>query len=302
MVEVEEEADLIAALAGNKSDEVYLTSSLPNEQGRASESELRGVDFDPIPFVWLGPTSIDKIEEQWKGLFSRIGRMRNLLAVVHALETCQTGFGSNLDDVEVELLKFQRWNDMEGQVLPWQSSAVTLSDGDWIEFRVTNRTASEVDLTILFADSSNLESIYPRGTVRNRLPSGKSMHTERVRIGSNNTPRLQHALILATEADKTPIDFGFLAEPDFDKALKIATDRGTTDRTINSPFGRLLQYVLYNNGEIRGLDIQTINRLAVRKLSWRVTPKRGMRTVNGLNILPSHFPMPTPLSPTPLSK
>jgi tetratricopeptide (TPR) repeat protein len=140
---------------------------------------------------------------------------------------------------------------------------------------VNNLGSVPLDVTILHVNGKDygMQVVFPpaAGDGDVRLPPGKSLLMPRERV-KTDIKRLEQILLIATEAKGPPVNFGFLTQPSLSAARR-TIESSLSERIIDSSFGRLLQNALYANDAIRGLDVKTLEQLALRRLSWQTIPR-----------------------------
>jgi hypothetical protein len=201
-------------------------------------------------------------------LLQRVFRAQNLMKLAGASVNARTPRNMKL---KMELLS---------DSVPLADGAM-LNPGQKVEWKITNEAAVAIDLTLLFIDSE--WSIFPafpkQGELagNNRLAPGKCLCQEATVTAE--TLGAEYLVAVAARARGPQRDFRFLAEPSLDAAQHlVAAVRGDGEDVLQSPFGRLLRYALYNDeslpGATRGLSSADADdcRLALR--AWVVT-KRG---------------------------
>lgn len=153
-----------------------------------------------------------------------------------------------------------------------------LAPGQKVEWRVTNTGTVAFDLTLLFIDS--------KWTIAPAYPLAGELEDIRLAPGDNRscsarvtakTLGTEYLVAIAARARGPQRDFRCLAEPSLDDAQDLAAGVRGGENAFQSPFGRLLQYALYNDepspGTSRGLTSADADdcRLAIR--AWIVKPK-----------------------------
>jgi hypothetical protein len=273
LVSAEEKPDWFVKVTAGKEDALYLWTSVTDPGRQARPGEVRG------PFT--GAKGVVQLAD----CADRIARTRNLLALVGLFE------GQSLTaqgpDVEVRLLRFSDDGVKFGQVIREEDDR-TVSEGDLVAVQVTNNSRSALDLTILAIDEDDRVSVFfPAGREDNRVARGGSLITTRhksqpaadakktaaarAHLGLDARPTaLERLLVIAVAADGRSTNYGFLASPTIAQARARAMAEGTAERTLDSPLGRLLQNALYAERWPGGIDVQEVQRVALRTLAWRV--------------------------------
>ncbi len=210
-----------------------------------------------------------------KEALGRIARAENLLALTKPTVRAARRGAVGTINVDVEMLKLRDENDEEGTPLKGGTPGATVSDGDWVAWRVVNQGREAVDVTLLLVNSGfGIEVVFPRpGTsVENRLLANQELRTPARRLKAANAPAQEHLVAIAVRGEGQPVDFTCLAQPTLEQARDAAA-RGASGRTFDSPLGRLFQQALYCRGEVRSrLDMEVIDKYSLHLLSWRVLP------------------------------
>jgi len=225
----------------------------------------------------FGPKAIEPDGIDWlETSLGRISRAENLVRVVAKEQSSAVSVTPPRIDVSLDVLTGPMekvandidW-DKEGTVIDLVRDGHTLNEGDLVNFRITNRSAVAVDVTLLFVDSDfGIQCWYPRDKEFNRLERGEGLLSPclAAKVIAGGLP--EHMLLLAVEANGAPVSFDMLAQPD----LQAAAQRGGGGNT--TPLGRLLSDALFNagEGETRGQSQTERGNVAARILSWRVVP------------------------------
>jgi hypothetical protein len=100
---------------------------------------------------------------------------------------------------------------------------------------------------------------------------------------------LGHAILIATEAQGAPADFGFIVETNLEKA-KASAKQGSADRTLDSQLGKLMLNAVYGHGSVRGLDIDAINRHALREITLEIERSQTawLKTLKSAKTMPKN--------------
>jgi hypothetical protein len=259
-------------------------------------TDLRG------PNGWsprFGPTPVGDGLGSWlNDHLTRIAKARNLVALAAAAGAEQVRDDAGVS-CDIELLRFaDSAPGTKGEVVRWQSNGLQLQAGDVIAFRVTNRSRTSVDVTLLFVDAGyGISAFFPQPNVAaaNRLAPEKSLITHRAKVTSKTTG-LENMIVIAVKAkgEEPPLDFTCLTQP----TLKQAQDRSVGDpqRGIDSPLGQLFQHALFGEGTTRDLTPVALNDYSLRLLSWQLpAAAERPRTVPG----PASVPATDPVVATP---
>ena len=173
------------------------------------------------------------------------------------------------------MLRLKDAQDQVGVPAPRQGGVPLAQSGDRVGWRVTNRSASPVDVTLLYIDSdSNIAAVFPRlgSGASNRLAPQQSLLTGRSKVTATATG-LEHVVLIAAPGSGEPIDFSVLENHSWQLAR--GATRGPGDPTFDTAVGKLFASALYGEGKQRGLTIQEIDQFPLRALSWRVAPASG---------------------------
>jgi hypothetical protein len=221
----------------------------------------------------FGPYPLDPPDKLHKAL-ARIARARNLLRLASGGPGQDTGALG----LEVTLLKTKGKEDRKGEKLTWQKGGVQLTAGNWVAWKLVNRSKSReaVYFTLLFIDSNyGIRPVFPHpGTVGdNLLKAGETRVIGPIRVNAD-TVGLEHVAVIAVRAEGEPIDFTCLAQPTLERAAGDAARRGSGGKqAMDSPLGRVLQKALYAQGTARGLDTGDVDTSELRLISWQVRPE-----------------------------
>lgn len=221
--------------------------------------------------AWFGPAPLDDQIVDWlEDSLRRVARVQNLLALsAHGCGVVDTGQGL---DVHLELLRYQPGPDgqpTQPEAVPWDNGW-RLHVGDIIGFRVANRGAEAVDVTLLFLDADyGIIPFFPRVSSAGQntwQPREQRIVPRRAKVEEAAGP--EHMLLLAVRAENPaePVDFHCLAQP----SLERTRGNPAIARGLDTPLGRLLRQAVFADGQTRGLGDVELGSYAVRRLTWEV--------------------------------
>ncbi len=157
-----------------------------------------------------------------------------------------------------------------------QGNVPIAKEGDRIGWRMKNRSAEPVDVTLLYIDSdSNIVSIFPRlgSQADNRLGPNQILVTSQAKVDAKTTG-IEHVVLLTAPGHGEPIDFSILENHSLELAR--AATRSAQDPTFDTAVGRLFQSLFYGEaqpeGKQQGLTVHEIDEFPICALSWRVVP------------------------------
>jgi serine/threonine protein kinase len=223
----------------------------------------------------FGPLPRDQLTKLLPDMLSAMARANNLLTMARLSEG-EFARGRARFDVDLEMLRFKDAADKKGMPLTRQGNVPIAQEGDRIGWRMKNRSAEPVDVTLLYIDSdSNIVSIFPRlgSQADNRLAPNQSLVTSHARVNAKTTG-IEHVVLLTAPGHGEPIDFSILESHSLEMAR--AATRGAGDPTFDTAVGRVFQSSLYGEaqpeGKQQGLTVHEIDEFPIRALSWRVVP------------------------------
>jgi hypothetical protein len=222
----------------------------------------------------VGPIPRDKLAKTLPDLLTALARAGNLLTLAQ-LSAGEFERGQAAMKVDVEMLRFKTAADRVGVPLPRQGGVPLAQAGDQVGWRITNHSATPVDVTLLYIDSdSNIVAVFPRlgSAVTNRLEPKQSLVVGRAQVNAATTG-LEHVVLIAAPGSGEPIDFSVLENHSWELAR--GATRGAGDPTFDTAVGKLFANALYGEGKQRGLTIHEIDQFPLRALSWRVAPASG---------------------------
>jgi hypothetical protein len=257
LVDPDAEVDWLARIGGGR---VYLVPA-------GGWAVPRGADAADAAPPMFGPAPLGDLADWLDARLRRIARVHNLLKL-DAGESGVVMRPRGSVDVDVDLLRYASEDATEFEVVPWDNGR-TLRAGDIVQFRVTNKGLEPVDVTLLFVDSEyGITAYFPQiGFVENnRVDPTKQFLSPRAEVTPTDGP--EHMVVIAVRAElqREPMNFSFLEQPSIERA------RGTprTTPSLDSPLGKLLQSAMFAEGATRGLSRASIDKHAVRRLTWSV--------------------------------
>lgn len=201
----------------------------------------------------------------------QIGRVRNLTSLADAPKPrgLVTGF-----NVELELLLLKAKDDPNPIVVPW-SEARTIPVGQFIEFRIQNKSVSAADVTLLFVDQDyGIDPIIPGSAYSAgiRVPPQKNVVSQAYEVSPATRP--EHAVLIAVrpkDRQQPVLNLAWLAQPSLESATRVAV-RTRGPAREESPLEKILFSAMYAKGQSRGLRPVDIGDHALQMESWRVVP------------------------------
>jgi hypothetical protein len=200
---------------------------------------------------------------EFREKLARIARAQNLIS----LPAHERVRGDQDVKIELELVQYQNKEDKVGVVVDTARGGLTFTDGDYIGFRMHNRSKSaKVYPTLLFIDSEyKIDSRYPpKGEFPGPLIPGKAVETGPLDIKTNTVGKEQ-VVIIAVKDQGVPVYFMDLEQPSVEQAT-----RGGRDSPFETPLGRLLQNAAYARGTTRSLNTTEIADYATDGIAWTV--------------------------------
>ncbi len=179
-------------------------------------------------------------------------------------------------DLEVEVRSHKsKSTDDHGEILPAPPRGFIFRPGNFISFRVTNKSRStRVDITLLVVSSDlKILAYYPqlkKGEVAEVLEPGKSFDTPPPwgEIDDKEPFGPECLVVLAAESTKIPVDFTVLARDGVSEA------RGAdSSDSLRTPLGELLESAVFRTRGPGGMSTSTAQRYGMRILTWRTEPK-----------------------------
>ncbi|MBY0524642.1 MAG: caspase family protein [Gemmataceae bacterium] len=223
--------------------------------------------------IVFGPFAIDdQLRKNLTNSLGTIARARSLVSLAGAVDG-ERRRGDGGPDVVVELWRFPGERG-EGRAVPWDGRGLTLEAGDWIGFRIQNKSKFTVDVSLLFVDASyGIAPYFPEPGVAtdNRIAPGATIFSPRARV-NDKTTGLEHVVVIVVKSQfEQALNFGCLAQPSLEKARAVdATQRAPA---IDTPLAQLLQHGLYGAGQTRGLTRTTMDDHSLRLISWQTGPQ-----------------------------
>lgn len=237
--------------------------------GWIAQSSPHEGESTPMISATLGPRALDDETAPWlTQTLGRVARTRALLALADAKTAVAAPRARQLE-VQLEMRKIGSTTPMEDEE-GWQHDPDRMMVGDVVEFRVRNRSAVTVDVTLLFLDSGyGITAYFPRsGEVDdNRLRPGAEIRTPLARITSQTTGR-EHMLLIAVKAGEAPVDFSCLGQATLDGVRSTEVGVGVS---FDSPLGQILKTTYYGVSSTRGATAVGLETYAVSCLTWTTT-------------------------------
>jgi hypothetical protein len=237
------------------------------DRGKVQLLEASG---NRVPFALPGPDSPD-LGEALRHNLEKIFRARNLIALSSRFED-QRYRSSPAVDVEVEVLRHKE-EKAPGEVYPRPAGGWVFRPGDFISFRLKNRSASlPVDVTLLIIGSDfQIQPFYPKeGEVAKSLKPGESIDTPPPpgQIGSEPPFGPECLVVIAVPQRKPPADFTVLAQDGLARARS-----ADASKSLQSPLGELLESAVFRSGTRGPLTRKVAEQHGMRVLTWRTEPK-----------------------------
>jgi hypothetical protein len=189
----------------------------------------------------------------------RIARARQLLNVARDRSHLTVQGGPSLD---LELLQVQ---GRQRRPAAFGASGRVLYEKDQVVFRISNRGAKAIDVTLLMVDASyGIEAIFPAAAEDNRLGPGSSRETS---VFDVSPPfGAEQVVAIAVHAGEKRADFSLLAQP------ALEPTRGSLPE---SPLAGLLAEAMSGRDTraVGGLSPAQLGQYAVRLVTWRTLPR-----------------------------
>jgi hypothetical protein len=236
--------------------------------------ELMEASANRTPFVLASPDSAE-LAASLRDKLERIYRARNLMSLASRFES-ERDRGAGALDLEVEVLSHESASKADrGQVMPPAPGGWVFHPGDFISFRVTNKTPStRLDITLLVVGSDlEIQAYYPqlrKGELGESLEPGKSLDTPWPwgEISPNPPFGPECLVVLAAPASNPPVDFTVLTQRGLSQA------RGAdASQSLRSPLGELLESAIFRTRGPEGMSTANAARYGMRILSWRTEPR-----------------------------
>jgi hypothetical protein len=238
-----------------------------SDQGKVELIEASG---NGAPFPLPAPDD-PSLGESLRSSLEKVYRARNLVALSSKFEQ-EHGRGAAAVDIEVEVLK-HKTEIAEGEVLPMPAGGWVFRPGDFISFRLTNKSQSlKLDVTLLIVGSDfEIHPFYPRDDeVGKVLNPGETITSPPPPGQISEDPPFgpESLVVIAAPASNPPIDFSALAQGGLPQVR--AADK---KQALQSPLGELLESAMFRSGTRSGLGRSIVDRHALRILNWRTEPK-----------------------------
>jgi hypothetical protein len=228
------------------------------QQQSVTRSNLTAGAFEVAPVI------DNAFEPKLIASVTRLARARNLLSVAGTAADSGAGNQGN-SSVKLELL---RESSAAGVPVPVEFGAEgrMLRLGESVAFRMTNTTATDLDVTLLLVDADyQILSLFPfRGSANNRLDRGKTYTTPRFNV--EGPTGSEQVVLIAVPAAAPPISFAALEQD------PLTRSRSGPSPALSTPLGKLLERALDGMGTTRSLGAQDISTYSITLLSWRTEP------------------------------
>lgn len=169
--------------------------------------------------------------------------------------------------MSVEVVRFAEPGSDKAEVVKFAAGGRSLKAGDEIAFKIKNRSAASIDVTLLLIDDAfAIASVFPEpGTIDdNRIPGGATFTTPRL-IVTAERPVMEQLVTLAVRSTKQRHDFTCLEQS------ALGTARGGD--AMDSPLGQLLKSNLYGDGsQHRGLRRSSFGDYSASIITWTARP------------------------------
>ncbi len=208
-----------------------------------------------LPTIRLAPGwSAEAIE-----MLEIVARAQNLLR----LTTVASGSMKNSDmGFEMNIIDLCEYNSLE-----WQTSGLTVRDGQRLRVELKNSGNQSLDVTLLYVDSAyGIACLYPNFGEGNRLDRGDQ---QRIDLNINaDTTGLENLVAIVVRGQRQPVDFSILEQP----SIQTGRTRGFEDDALSTPLGELFRSAMYGEGATRGVDKTRVQDYGVTVVSWRIEP------------------------------
>lgn len=202
---------------------------------------------------------------------NRVFRAQNLIRLAGDLSRASSRQRDPLK-LSLELLSAPGEDDAdaaEGEPIPEEAS---LQPDQCVLWKVTNKGASAIDVTLLFLDSQLcIEAAFPGPRDLNRLRPGES-RTVPATVTAD-TVGIEQMVVIAARASSPPRNFRWLAEPTLDEARSAVPVTRGGDDDFESPLGRFLRHAVFNDistSTTRGLSSAHADDCCLTMRSWTV--------------------------------
>jgi hypothetical protein len=258
------------ALVENAGDADWIVEATKLGKGvlTAAKEAPHSPRFGPIP-------ASDGASAWFADNLGRIARAQNLMRIAGITPSDrQRGWLGNLIrrnplKVDAQLYRLADEDDEVGDALQWKSEGLQLHAGEIVALELTNSGTVQADVTVLFIDSRfGIEVLFPSAdtVADNRLPVGESLRVGPMQVQGDSVG-FEHLLVIATNGQGQPLDFGWLAQDSLEQARAL-TGSGS-QASQKSPLGQLLQHAMFREGNERGLKLAATADVAFRTISWQ---------------------------------
>jgi hypothetical protein len=214
---------------------------------------------------------VKTLSDALRAALEKIHRARNLVALANEFETC--GYRADAAvDIDVDVLQHKS-RSAPGEVARALVNGWVFRPGNYISFRVHNKSKSARIFVTLLVIGSDFEItvFYPKATELGvDLAPGKSLDTPPPPGEISDEPPFgpEALVVIASAADNAPMDFAFLH----------LGGAGNRIQDLRSPFGELLESVVFRNGTRRGLTPAVIGRYAMRVRTWTTDSRESTKS------------------------
>lgn len=245
-------------------EQVYLipAAGWNTAQNHGTEGQVTQV-VAPSQFALGAVTEAATLGHRLQSALTRIARVHHLLRLTTEASAVSDMAGKV--DVHVELLRLKGTGDQDGIIERYDTGGRILHGGNVIAFRITNPTVHTIDVTLLLINSGyGIRTLFPLPGAEydQRLGPQQQIRTPLFRIVEPFGP--EQLVIIAIKADAGRADFSYLEQLTLEQVVRNASYRPA----MASPLGKLLESMLYGQGQVRGVSKITLNTYVVRLLTW----------------------------------
>ena len=212
-------------------------------------------------FALADPTDRD-FREKLNDLLERVYRARNLLAVA-SLSNAEIERGGSAVRVEVQLLRHAT-KGAPGVPIDAKNGTLTLTAGEGVSYRVTNKSDFSVDVSLLIVGTDlAITPFFPRKSEAGKqtIAAGGTFNTS---VGKVNPPfGPEQMVLIAVRTQKDAADFTVLAQEGLEQRRG-----GDRSAALKTPAGRLLEAALYRVNGTRGVGVDEATELGMRVIPW----------------------------------
>ena len=251
IVESPEDADWLIRLINNRLQLIPASG--------VNAAELQNIIASLPPVTPTGDWAVQVLDQ-----LERVARSQNLLRLMSVASQSM-----HRDELGLSLAI----TDTDGNAIDWNASGRELHDGQAVTIRMKNSGRQQLDVTLLYVDSSfGISCLYPSVGELNRLGPG---HESPVTLEiTADTTGLEHLVVIAVRGQGQPVDFSLLEQPSLAEARREQQRSTGGSHILDSPLGRLCQSALYGSGGERGVNRRDTSHYGVDVMSWRIMPAR----------------------------